>query len=271
MKPPLGEGPVTGARGRLRRPLSPSRYAALSALSFLGLLVLWSLLTYSGWVDPLFLPPPHEVLSDGVRLFWEEGFLRDVAITVQRVILGFLLAATVGIPLGILIGVSGAADALLEPLLSFARYMPASAFIPLLILWIGVGEGEKVAVIFLGSFFSLALMVAVHVRGVGRELLEVAYTLGATPAQVVRKIILPAASPHIFDSLRIILGWAWTYIIVAELVAAQHGIGHVILQSQRLLQTGPILVGILTIGLIGLASDLSLRALGQRLFSWRES
>ncbi|MDI3270090.1 MAG: ABC transporter permease [Bacillota bacterium] len=270
MKPPLTEGPVTGARGRLRRPLAPARYFGLSLFSFLALLVLWSLLTYSGWVDPLFLPPPHDVLADGVRLFTQEGFLQDVAITVQRVILGFLLAAAVGIPLGILIGVSGVADALLEPLISFARYMPASAFIPLLILWIGVGEGEKVAVIFLGSFFSLVLMVAVHVRGVGKELLETAYTLGASQGQVVGKIILPAAFPPIFDTLRIVLGWAWTYIIVAELVAAQHGIGHVILQSQRLLQTGSILVGILTIGLIGLISDLSLRALGQRLFSWRE-
>ncbi|MBE3590717.1 MAG: ABC transporter permease [Firmicutes bacterium] len=253
---PLGEIPA-------------SLYTTYAAAGFLGLVAVWSLLTSTRAVDPLFLPSPAEILRRGWELFRDMGFGADVAATVLRVFLGFAAASAVALPLGILMGVYRPIEALVEPLVSFARYMPASAFIPLLILWVGVGEAEKVAVIFLGSVFSLVLMVAVHIRQAQRELVEAAYTLGASDAFVVRHVILPNAWPAIYDTLRLVLGWAWTYIIVAELVAADSGIGHVILQSQRMLNTGNIIFGILVIGVIGLVSDLVMKAAGRALFAWR--
>lgn len=258
--------------GRAFKPLGEipaPAYTAFAAAGFLGLVAVWSLLTYTRMVDPLFLPAPVDILRRGLELFRDMGFGADVLATVLRVFAGFAAACVVALPLGILTGVYRPIEALVEPLVSFARYMPASAFIPLLILWVGVGEAEKVAVIFLGSVFSLVLMVAVHVRQAQRELVEAAYTLGASDAFVVRHVILPNAWPAIYDTLRLVLGWAWTYIIVAELVAAESGIGHVILQSQRMLDTGNIIFGILVIGVIGLVSDLVMKAIGRALFAWR--
>src|SRR5699024_1417913 len=176
-------------------------------------------------------------------LFTEFDFLSDVMATVYRVFGGFFIAAIIAVPLGLLMGTFKPVEAFVEPMTSFLRYMPASAFIPLFILWLGIGDVEKIAIIFVGGFFSLLLMGAVAVRSVRRELLEAAYTLGASRMAVLRRVILPAALPRIYDVLLLILGWAWTYIIVAELVAADSGIGHMILQSQRMLKTGNIKIG----------------------------
>jgi NitT/TauT family transport system permease protein len=155
-------------------------------------------------------------------------------------------------------------------MVGFIRYMPASAFIPLFILWLGIGDIEKIAIIFVGSFFQLVLMVAVVVKNVQKEMLEAAYTLGAKRFQVIRKVLLPASMPGIMDTLRIIVGSAWTYIIVAELVASASGIGYMILSSQRMLRTGNIIFGILTIGMIGLITDFIFKWLYNRLFPWGE-
>nr|WP_276718081.1 ABC transporter permease [Kyrpidia tusciae] len=252
------------------QPISPTWYLALALCGFVGFLGIWSLVTYTGSIDKLFLPTPTDILQNGIRMFAEFNFLNDIFATVWRVLLGFALAAVVAVPLGILMGVYRPIEAILEPLVSFARYMPASAFIPLLILWVGIGDAEKVSVIFLGSLFSLILMVAVHVHHVRRELTEAAYTLGAKDGFVVRHVVIPAAFPEIYDTLRLVLGWAWTYVIVAELVAAKSGIGYVILQSQRMLQTADIIFGIVVIGFIGLLSDLLMKGLGFALFRWRE-
>ncbi|MCL6547666.1 MAG: ABC transporter permease [Alicyclobacillus sp.] len=263
--------PAEKGRGGWLKPLGSMprmAYLILALLGLIGFLAVWSLLTYTGVVDPLFLPTPAATLSDGVALFRDFHFLTDIGATVYRVLVGFILAAVVAVPLGTLMGVYRPLEALLEPLMSFSRYMPASAFVPLLILWVGIGDWEKIAVIFLGSFFSLVLMVSVNVQHVRRELLEAAYTLGAKNWTVLRRVVLPASIPFIYDTLRLVLGWAWTYIIVAELVAADSGIGYVILQSQRMLKTGDIIFGIVTIGAIGLISDLILKSAGKRLFRW---
>lgn len=251
-----------------REPIPKSLYLVLTFGSFGFFLVVWALLTYGGVIDPLFLPSPGRVFQAGYDLFAELAFTTDILNSVYRVMAGFLLAAVMGVPLGLFMGTFKVAEAFTEPVVGFIRYMPASAFIPLFILWLGIGDVEKIAIIFVGSFFQLVLMVAVVAKNVHKDLLETAYTLGARRFQVIRKVLLPASLPGIMDTLRIIVGWAWTYIIVAELVASASGIGYMIISSQRMLRTSNIIFGILTIGMLGLITDYFFKWLYQRLFPW---
>jgi NitT/TauT family transport system permease protein len=253
-----------------REPIPKSLYLILALSSFAFFLIVWSILTYGGLVDPLFLPSPGRVFQAGVDLFVELGFTNDILNSVYRVMLGFIVAALIGVPLGLLMGTFKVAEAFTEPVVGFIRYMPASAFIPLFILWLGIGDIEKIAIIFVGSFFQLVLMVAVVAKNVHKDMLETAYTLGAKRFQVIRKVLLPASLPGIVDTLRIIVGWAWTYIIVAELVASASGIGYMIISAQRMLRTGNIIFGILTIGILGLITDYFFKWLYNRLFPWVE-
>lgn len=253
-----------------REPIPTSLYLTLSLGSFALLLAIWSILTYGGFVDALFLPSPGRVFRAGVDLFVDFGFTTDILNSVYRVLLGFIIAAAVGVPLGLIMGTFQVAEALTEPVVGFIRYMPASAFIPLFILWLGIGDVEKIAIIFVGSFFQLVLMVAVVAKNVRTDMLETAYTLGAKRFQVIRRVLLPASLPGILDTLRIIVGWAWTYIIVAELVASASGIGYMIISAQRMLRTGSIIFGILTIGTLGLITDYFFKWLYQKLFPWVE-
>jgi NitT/TauT family transport system permease protein len=253
-----------------REPIPKSLYLILALSSFAFFLVVWSILTYGGLVDPLFLPSPGRVFQAGIDLFVELGFTTDILNSVYRVMLGFIVAALIGVPLGLLMGTFKVAEAFTEPVVGFIRYMPASAFIPLFILWLGIGDIEKIAIIFVGSFFQLVLMVAVVAKNVHKDMLETAYTLGAKRFQVIRKVLLPASLPGIVDTLRIIVGWAWTYIIVAELVASASGIGYMIISAQRMLRTGNIIFGILTIGILGLITDYFFKWLYNRLFPWVE-
>jgi NitT/TauT family transport system permease protein len=181
---------------------------------------------------------------------------------------GFLIAAAIAVPLGVLMGAYKPVEAFFEPFVSFARYLPASAFIPLLMLWIGIGEKQKLAVIFIGSFFQLVLMITVTVSNTRRDLVEAAYTLGASDTSLVKRVLIPGAAPEIAEHLRMVLGWAWTYIIVAELIAASAGIGYMITNSQALMATDQIIFGIIVIGLIGLISDLLFKWANRKLFPW---
>ena len=253
-----------------REPIPKSLYLILALSSFAFFLILWSILTYGRFVDPLFLPSPGRVFQAGSDLFSEFEFMTDIFNSVYRVMMGFVVAALIGVPIGLMMGTFKVAEALTEPVVGFIRYMPASAFIPLFILWLGIGDVEKIAIIFVGSFFQLVLMVAVVAKNVHKDLLETAYTLGAKRFQVIRKVLLPASLPGIVDTLRIIVGWAWTYIIVAELVASASGIGYMIISSQRMLRTGNIIFGILTIGMLGLVTDFFSKWLYHKLFPWVE-
>ncbi len=253
-----------------REPIPKTLYFILTLSSFAFFFVLWSILTYGGFVDPLFLPSPGRVLQAGIDLFHELGFTVDILNSVYRVMMGFIMAAILGVPIGLIMGTFKVAEAFTEPVVGFIRYMPASAFIPLFILWLGIGDVEKIAIIFVGSFFQLVLMVAVVAKNVHKDMLETAYTLGAKRFQVIRKVLLPASLPGIVDTLRIIVGWAWTYIIVAELVASASGIGYMIISSQRMLRTGNIIFGILTIGMLGLVTDFFFKWLYNKLFPWVE-
>ncbi len=236
--------------------------------SFALFLGVWALASYGGLVPPLFLASPGRTLASGVALFTEYGFLGDIGITVFRVVGGFAIAALVGVPLGLAMGAFKPVEAFFEPFVSFARYLPASAFIPLLILWAGVGEAQKLAVIFIGSFFQIVIMVAVTAGATRMDLIEAATTLGARGGRLVSRVIVPSSAPQIAETLRLVLGWAWTYVIVAELVGATSGIGHMIMDSQRLLDTGQMIFGIVTIGVIGLVTDFLFKALNRRLFPW---
>jgi NitT/TauT family transport system permease protein len=253
-----------------REPIPRGFYLLLTLSSFAFLFGIWSMLTYGGMVDALFLPSPGRVFRAGVDLFLDLGFTDDILSSVARVMTGFVVAALIGVPLGLIMGTFKVAEAVAEPVVGFIRYMPASAFIPLFILWLGIGDIEKVAIIFVGSFFQLVLMVAVVAKSVQKDMLETAYTLGAKRFQVIWKVLLPASLPGIVDTLRIIVGWAWTYIIVAELVASASGIGYMIISAQRMLRTGNIIFGILTIGGLGLITDFFFKWFHHRLFPWVE-
>jgi len=253
-----------------REPIPKGLYFILALSSFAFFLTLWSILTYGRFVDPLFLPSPGRVFQAGVDLFLELEFATDILNSVYRVMMGFIIAAIIGVPIGLIMGTFKVAEAFTEPVVGFVRYMPASAFIPLFILWLGIGDIEKIAIIFVGSFFQLVLMVAVVAKNVHKDMLETAYTLGAKRFQVIRKVLFPASLPGIVDTLRIIVGWAWTYIIVAELVASASGIGYMIISSQRMLRTGNIIFGILTIGMLGLITDFFSKWLYNKLFPWVE-
>lgn len=249
-------------------PVSPAARVALGVAAFALFVGMWGAATGLGWVRPLFLASPGRTLAAGWQLLTEFGFLGDIGITIFRVVGGFLVAAAIGVPLGLAMGAWKPVEAFFSPFVSFARYLPASAFIPLLILWAGVGEAQKLSVIVIGSVFQIVVMVAVIAGDTRRDLVEAAYTLGAGHGGVVSRVILPAAAPGVMEALRLVLGWAWTYVIVAELIGATSGIGHMIMDSQRLLDTGQMIFGIVVIGVIGLASDALFRALNRRLFPW---
>jgi len=219
-------------------------------------------------VPKTFLADPIAMLRSGWVLLAEQGFATDIGFTVWRVLGGFVLAAVLAVPLGVAMGAYKPVEAFFEPFVSFARYLPASAFIPLLILWAGIGEAQKLALIFVGAFFQLVLMIALQVGGIRRDLVEAAYTLGASDVGIVRRVLIPAAAPQIAETLRLVLGWAWTYVIVAELIGASNGIGHMITDSQALLATDQIIFGIITIGAIGLVSDLAFKRANRALFKW---
>jgi NitT/TauT family transport system permease protein len=234
-------------------------------------LVVWTLIavlthdpTYPHDYEQL-VPRPDTVAVAWVDMIAHLGFLGDIGWSTFRIVAGFALAAIVAVPLGLLMGSFEIVRAFFQPPINAIRYMPASAFIPLLILLQGLGENEKLTIIWIGVFFQLVLMVMDIAHRVPDEMLNVAYTLGASRWTVFRKVFLPAAFPEVVDALRITMGWAWTYLIVAELVAATAGIGNFILVAQRFYRADRIIAAILTIGLLGMITD-SLFALYHR---WR--
>ena len=188
----------------------------------------------------------------------------------MRITIGFAISTALALPIGILIGTYRAAEAAIEPSVDFIRYMPAVAFVPLTIVWVGVDESQKWLIIFIGTFFQQVLLVMDNVKRVPREYVDIGHTLGMKDHAVLRRVVLPAAAPAIWDTLRITLGWAWTWLVVAELVAASEGLGHSIVVAQRFFQTETIFLGIIVIGLLGLIMDQAMKYTGKRLFRWAE-
>ena len=252
------------------KPVEPTTRVLLGISFFVIFTAVWAGVTLGGLVPKTFLADPLTMLKSGWTLLTQMGFGWDIGWTVWRVLGGFLIAAAIALPLGVLMGAYKPVEAFFEPFVSFARYLPASAFIPLLILWAGIGEAQKLSVIFIGSFFQLVLMIAVAVGNTRRDLVEAAYTLGCSDAGIVKRVLIRSAAPEICEILRMVLGWAWTYVIVAELIGASTGIGHMITDSQALLATDQIIFGIIVIGLIGLVSDLGFKWVNRSLFPWAQ-
>lgn len=250
-------------------PISAGTRIFLGVAFFVLFFAGWSFATFGGFVSPTFLADPLTMLSDGWYLLSEREFLYDIGMTVWRVVGGFAVASALAVPIGIAMGAYKPIEALLEPFVSFVRYLPASAFVPLLILWAGIGETQKLLVIFIGSFFQIVLMVAGTVGATRRDLVEAAYTLGASDRGVIRRVLIPSSAPDIAEILRLVLGWAWTYVIVAELIGASSGIGYMIISSQALMATGQIIFGIIVIGTIGLISDFLFKWFNRWLYAWR--
>jgi NitT/TauT family transport system permease protein len=270
--PPAADGGAWRARARalatLRAPIGERAHWVLAALGLAVPLGLWLALASAGIVDRVFLPGPLDVLRRLARWYGDEDLVGDIGISVYRVVAGWSLSAVIALPLGLYIGSYRSVQALLEPLTDFIRYMPAVAFVPLVMLWVGIDESAKVAIIFIGTFFQMVLMVAEDVRRVPLAQIEAAQTMGATQAEIRRKVILASAKPALLDTMRITMGWAWTYLVVAELVAANSGLGYAIVKAQRFLQTDKIFAGILLIGVIGLAIDQAFRLLHRLAFPW---
>jgi NitT/TauT family transport system permease protein len=252
----------------IRGPMGRRLYWLFAAIGLVVPLACWWALSSAGLVEKVFMPTPGDVWKR-TSLWWsQDGLVRDTFISIYRVTLGWLISALIALPLGILIGTFRPVQALLEPLTDFIRYMPAVAFIPLVMLWVGIDEPSKIAIIFIGTFFQMVLMVAEDVRRVPQAQIEAAQTLGATRGEILRLVLLQGAKPALVDTLRVTMGWAWTYLVVAELVAANSGLGYAILKAQRFLQTDKIFAGIIIIGLIGLITDQLFRWAHRVAFPW---
>jgi NitT/TauT family transport system permease protein len=255
---------------RLYNPIEPSTYLILAILSFVLLFGGWWLAAAVDLAKDIFLPSPVDVWNRGVELAKDGTLWDDTRTSFLRITIGFLIASAMALPIGVLIGTYRAAEAGIEPAVDFIRYMPAVAFVPLSIVWVGVDESQKWLIIWIGTFFQQVLLVMDNVKRVPREYVNIGYTLGMSDVTVLRRVVLPASAPAIWDTLRITLGWAWTWLVVAELVAASDGLGHRIVVAQRFFQTDTIFLGILVIGLLGLVMDQTMKFAGKRIFRWAD-
>jgi NitT/TauT family transport system permease protein len=254
----------------LRTPIPPTLALGLGFVAPALVLGVWCALTYGGFAPPDFLPSPTEVIRGTLQLFLQQDLGTAILISSRRIGIAFLLAAALALPLGILMGAFDAVHRVFEPIMAPLRYMPISAFIPLLILWFGIYEQEKIAFLFLGVFVYLLPVVVSAVRAVPEELVQTARTLGATKAQVVRTVLLRAALPEIFDSFRVMNAIAWTYVILAEAVNPEHGLGYMVELARTHQKASWSFAGLLVIGGIGLLTDFVIRTFSRVLFRWRE-
>ncbi|WP_367068845.1 ABC transporter permease subunit [Oryzisolibacter sp. LB2S] len=273
-----------GLLARLRRaaPVSPGeqygapgngRSGLISAITVVLLLSLWTLVTAQGWVAPLFLPSPmdvwrqlHDVAVDG---FADASLLTHAGWSAMRVFSAFALAVVTAIPVGVLMGVNRVVRGLFDPVIEFYRPLPPLAYLPLVVIWLGIGESSKIVLIYLAMFAPLALSARAGVRSVAIEQIHAAYSMGASRAQVLRHVIAPAALPDILTGMRIAIGFGWTTLVAAEMVAATAGLGFMVLSASKFMVTDVVIMGILVIGAMALAFDLLMRWMERRLVPWK--
>jgi NitT/TauT family transport system permease protein len=240
----------------------------LGIMSFVAFILLWYAVAFFEVVPQRFLPTPDKVVAALYKMLTEQQFLDDIGISVARVWVAFFMSAVLAIPIGIWMSSYRIVGTLTEPIIDFIRYLPVPALVPLLIIWFGIGESSKIAVLWMGTFFQLVLLIADDAKRVPREFIETGFTLGAKPRQITWDIVFRSMLPKIIDNLRITLGWCWTYIIIAEIVAANAGIGHAIWSARRFVKTPEVMAGILTVGIIGLLTDQAIRLAHRRAFKY---
>jgi NitT/TauT family transport system permease protein len=253
---------------RIHEPIPRALYLTVAIGSLLLLFGIWAGASWGGFVRHDFLPTPLQVWHAGVAEARDGTLWTDVSASVYRIVAGFVISTVVAIPVGIVMGTFKLGEAFFEPPIDFIRYMPAVAFVPLSLIWFGTADSQKLVLLFIGIFFQEVLLVMDNVKNVPRTLIEIAYTMGLRQDQVIRKVIVPAAMPGIVDTLRISMGWAWTYLVVAELVGANSGLGFRIQQAQRYFDTPTIILGILIIGILGLCFDFTFKAIYARAFPY---
>lgn len=245
----------------------------LSLGSIASFLFVWWLVTAMGWVKPLFVPSPGAVLTKFLNV-WQNGFtntpfLEHVGISAARVFGAFVLACIVGIPLGIAMGMSPIARGIFDPPIEFYRPIPPLAYLPLMIIWFGIGETSKVLLIFLSVLAPVALGARSGVKSAAIEQIHAAYSFGATRWQVMRHVILPAALPEILTAMRIGIGFGWTTLVAAEMVAATEGLGYMVLTASQFLQTSTVIMGIIVIAAVAYAFDLLMRWIERKVVPWK--
>jgi NitT/TauT family transport system permease protein len=252
---------------RFRAPARPDLELWVGLAAFASVLVAWLLVTELGLINPQFLPSPLAVLHAWQGLF-QNGYQYDIGISIARVWIAFLASAAIAAPLGVLMSSYRAVGAFSEPLIDFIRYLPVPALVPLTLIWLGIGESSKVALLWIGTFFQLVLLIADDARRVPKEFIETGRTLGAGDWALMKDVLFRAMLPNMVDSLRITLGWCWTYLLIAEIVASNSGIGYELWTARRYGKTPEVFAGILTIGIIGLVSDQLIRAAHRRAFRY---
>lgn len=228
----------------------------------------WGVVSEVGWTSGQWLPSPQQLTVSAWTLMSTGTLPLEAWISFQRVIIGFSAGAVIGVSLGLLAGSFVLARLLIVPLNSFLRYIPPTAFIALLIVYFGVGERYKYAVVFLGVIFFIIQMVVDVVEDIDIRYIEMAQTSGFSNGEIFFRVIIPYSLPRVFDVLRINLGASWTFLVAAELIGADRGLGHLIAVSQRFLRVGDLFVGILAFGVIGITTDLLLERASKRIFKW---
>jgi NitT/TauT family transport system permease protein len=228
---------------------------------------LWELIHYlTPEAQQKFLPGPGQVIAKIFTLIAEKEFLGDIGKSLYRIYVSFAVACLVAIPLGLLMGSFVKVKALINPIAGGWRYLPAASFVPLLLIYFGPTDTSKMALLFLGCVFFLIALILDDVLSVPKELVESAQTMGADRVHIVCKVIFPAAAPKILDSMRNMIAVSWTYLVIAEIVAATDGIGAVMMRASRFLHVDVIMAGILTIGILGVITDVIFRRMGHHLF-----
>ena len=234
-------------------------------LLFLGL---WQYAATADIAPRRLFPAPTDVIAALYSLFNENSFHQDVLSSLRRIVISFSIALAVALPLGLLMGAFTRVEAFFNPLVSPFRYLPAPAFIPLLLMWLGTNESQKIGLLILGVIWFLTTLIMDHVKNVRMELIETALTLGANRRQTVSQVLFRASAPGIVDTCRQMLAVSWTYLVIAEIVAATDGIGAMMMRARRFVNVDEVMAGILTIGLLGLILDLLFRTLNYLLFPY---
>jgi NitT/TauT family transport system permease protein len=254
----------------IRQPVPRGTALALGFVMPIVVIGAWSIVSYGGLAPPDFVPSPTGVIKGTLQLFLQYELWDAIVTSTRRIVLAFLLASAVAIPLGILMGAFTPINHLFDSIVAPLRYMPISAFIPLLILWFGIYDQQKIAFLFLGVFVYLLPVVVSAIRAVPEELVQTALTLGASKLQVIRTVLLPAALPEIFDSFRVMNAIAWTYVILAEAVNPGQSLGYMVQLAYSHQRASWSFAELIVIGGIGLITDQLIRMISAILFRWKE-